>query len=116
MMGQAADLWEQLTSAFENQDAAALSDLYAPEAIFLEPHNPPHEGNLLIQAYLKDWLDPREDISVSTKRRLESADGLTLAVEWGISYSAGGRRWNDLPRSSWLEVDEKGIRYHRDYY
>jgi ketosteroid isomerase-like protein len=115
-MGRAGDLWEQLTAAFENRAADALADLYTPEAIFLEPHNPPHEGNLLIQAYLKDWLDVREDISVSTKRRLESEDGLTLAVEWGISYSAGGRRWNDLPRSSWLEADEKGIRYHRDYY
>jgi ketosteroid isomerase-like protein len=115
-MGKAADLWEQLTSAFENQDSDALVDIYATESVFLEPHNPPHEGRLLIQAYIKDWLAARDDISVSTKRKLESADGLTLAVEWGISYTAGGRRWADLPRSSWIEVDEQGIRHQRDYY
>jgi ketosteroid isomerase-like protein len=115
-MGRAADLWEQLTSAFENQDSDALVEIYATESVFLEPHNPPHEGHLLIQAYVKDWLAARADVSVTTTRKLESDDGLTLAVEWAISYSAGGRRWNDLPRSSWIEVDEQGVRYHRDYY
>jgi hypothetical protein len=35
-----------------------------------------------------------------------------------VSYTAGGRRWTDLPRSSWIEVDEAAdaIRYQRDYY
>jgi limonene-1,2-epoxide hydrolase len=47
---------------------------------------------------------------------VESADGTTLAVEWTISYTAGGRRWTDLPRSSWFEVEDDLIRYHRDYY
>ncbi len=114
-MARARDLWEQLSSALEKQDVEALSELYASESIYLEPHNPPHEGNKLIQAYLSSWLQARDSIDVTVERMLESDDEITLAVEWSISYSAAGRRWNNLPRSSWLEVDDDGIRYHRDY-
>lgn len=115
-MGRAQELWEQLGTALEKQDSEAIVELYGPEAVYLEPQNPPHEGNLLVQAYLNSWLQAREDIEVATKRMLEDADGSALAVEWTISYSAAGRRWRDLPRSSWFEVDGDGIRYHRDYY
>ncbi|MPZ89188.1 MAG: hypothetical protein GEU81_14200 [Nitriliruptorales bacterium] len=114
-MARARDLWESLSVALEKQDVASLIDLYASDAIYLEPHNPPHETDLLIQAYLNSWLQARENIDINTKRLVESADGSTLAVEWTISYSAAGRRWNDLPRSSWFEVEDDLIRYHRDY-
>ncbi|MDQ3538169.1 MAG: nuclear transport factor 2 family protein [Actinomycetota bacterium] len=117
-MGRARQLWEEFSAAIERKDAGALLDLYAADATWLEPHNPPHETDLLIQAYLKDWLEARDNVDVNTKRILESDEGLSLAVEWGVSYTAGGRRWSDLPRSSWIEVDEAAdaIRYHRDYY
>lgn len=115
-MARARDLWEALSVAYEKQDVDVVADLYATDAVMLEPHNPPHETNLLIQAYLNSWLQARENIDVSVKRMVESPDGATLAVEWGISYTAGGRRWTDLPRSSWLEVADDVIRYHRDYY
>jgi ketosteroid isomerase-like protein len=115
-MARARDLWEQLSVALEKQDVAALVDLYTADAVYLEPHNPPHETDLLIQAYLNSWLQARDNIDINTKRMLESPDGSTLAVEWTISYTAGGRRWTDLPRSSWFEVDDDLIRYHRDYY
>lgn len=115
-MARARDLWENLSVALEKQDVAGLPELYASDAVFLEPHNPPHETDLLIQAYLSSWLQARENIDITTKRMVESADGSTLAVEWGISYTAGGRRWTDLPRSSWFEVEDDLIRYHRDYY
>jgi len=115
-MARARDLWERLSVALEKQDVAGLPELYALDAVFLEPHNPPHETDLLIQAYLSSWLQARENIDITTKRMVESADGSTLAVEWGISYTAGGRRWTDLPRSSWFEVEDDLIRYHRDYY
>lgn len=115
-MGRARDMWEQLGVALEKQDTEAIGELYGPDAVYLEPQNPPHEGNLLIQAYLNSWLQARADVSTATTRILESDDGTTLAVEWSLSYSAGGRRWRDLPRSSWLEADDDGIRYHRDYY
>lgn len=115
-MARARDLWESLSVALEKQDVEALLDLYAPDAVFLEPHNPPHETNLLIQAYLNSWLQARENIDINTKRMVESAEGSTLAAEWTISYTAAGRRWTDLPRSSWFEVEDDRIRYHRDYY
>lgn len=114
-MGRARELWEQLGSALEKQDVGAIAELYAADSVYLEPQNPPHEGNLLIQAYLNSWMQARADISATTKRILESADGATVAVEWTLSYSAGGRRWSDLPRATWLEADDEGIRYHRDY-
>ena len=115
-MARARDLWESLSVALEKQDVAGLPELYAADAVFLEPHNPPHDTDLLIQAYLSSWLQARENIDITTKRMVESADGSTLAVEWAISYTAGGRRWTDLPRSSWFEVENDLIRYHRDYY
>jgi ketosteroid isomerase-like protein len=114
-MGRARELWEALSSALGKQDVEALLDLYAPDGVYLEPQNPPHEGNLLIQAYLNSWLQARSDVEVSAIRLLESDDGVTLAIEWNLSYAAGGRRWT-LPRSTWLEADDAGIRYHRDYY
>lgn len=114
-MARARDLWEALSVAMEKQDVAVLPELYAADAVYLEPQNPPHETNRLIQAYLSSWLQARENIDVNTKRMIESTDGSTVAVEWAISYTAGGRRWNDLPRSSWFEVEDDVIRYHRDY-
>ena len=117
-MGRARDAWEQLGAALEKQDVDTIRDLYTVDAIYLEPQNPPHEGNLLIQAYLSSWLQARDGVDITTKRLLESADGLTVAVEWSLSYFAGGRRWNNLPRSSWFDLseDEAAFRYHRDYY
>ena len=116
-MGRAKQLWEELSTALERRDADAVVDLFAPDAVWLEPQNPPHETNLLIQAYLKDWMEPRENLDITTSRLLESADGLTVAVEWTLSYNAAGRRWNGLPRATWIEVDEASgaIRYQRDY-
>lgn len=115
-MGRGRDLWEQLSAAFEKQDADAVRELYAVESVYLEPANPPHEGSALIEAYLNSWLQARENLDVQTVRLVESDDGQTFAVEWMISYTAGGRRWHNLPRSSWFDVDEVGIRYHRDYF
>lgn len=115
-MGRARDAWEQLGAAMTKQDVEAIVDLYTEDAVYLEPQNPPHETNLLIQAYLNSWLGARESIEVNTLRMLESEDGTTLAVEWTISYTAAGRRWNDIPRASWFEADGDRIRYHRDYF
>lgn len=117
-MGRARDLWERLSTAVERRDDDAIVELYAVDAVWLEPHNPPHETNALIQAYLKDWLMARENLDVNVKRMLESDDGRTVAVEWTVSYTAAGRRWKDLPRTSWIEVDDvaDAIRYQRDYY
>jgi ketosteroid isomerase-like protein len=114
-MGRAREVWEQLSAALEKHDDATVADLYAVEAVYLEPNNPPHEGRNLIHAYLNSWMQAREDLDITVSRIIESDDGQTVAVEWTMSYTAGGRRWINMPRSTWLEVDEQGIRYHRDY-
>jgi hypothetical protein len=115
-MARARDLWESLSVALEKQDIESLLDLYAPDAVYLEPQNPPHETNRLIHAYVSSWLQARDNIDINVKRMLESPDGATLAVEWAISYTAAGRRWTDLPRTSWFEVEDDVIRYQRDYF
>ena len=115
-MGRVRELWEELSAAMERQDVDTILDVYATDAVWLEPQNPPHETNRLIQAYYSDWLKARDNIDVTTKRLLESDDGALLAVEWTISYDAAGRRWSDLPRASWLEADSDVLRYHRDYF
>ncbi len=115
-MGHAATAWERFSSMLSNGDVSELLEVYTADALYLEPYNPPHRGNLLIQAYLKDWLGGKEDIVVEAKRVIESEDGTDLGVEWTISYTAAGRRWSDLPRASFFAFDDDGrIVYHRDY-
>jgi ketosteroid isomerase-like protein len=115
-MGNAAEFWDRLSQVFATADTADIPDLYSNDALYLEPYNPPHRGNLLIQAYLKDWIAGKEEIVADAKRVIESPDGKELAVEWTISYTAAGRRWSDLPRASFFEFDDDGrCIYHRDY-
>lgn len=115
-MGHAADVWGRLSEMMEKGDLADLLDIYAADALYLEPYNPPHRGNLLIQAYLKDYLGGKDEIAIEEKQVIESEDGSAVAVEWTISYTAGGRRWNELPRASFLAFDEHGrVAYQRDY-
>lgn len=115
-MGRAVDAWERLSAALTSGDVTDVLELYGADALYLEPYNPPHRGNLLIQAYLKDWLGGKSDVAVEELRRLESPEGDTVAVEWTISYDAAGRRWAGLPRATFLAVDDDGhVVYHRDY-
>ncbi len=100
----------------ESGDLADLPTLYDIDALYLEPYNPPHNGNLLTHAYLKDYLSGKDDLAIEDRRVIEGTDDRSLAVEWTISYSAGGRRWNDMPRATFIEFNEDGlITYQRDY-
>jgi hypothetical protein len=115
-LGHATEAWERLSGMFAKDDVSGVPALYAVDALYLEPYNPPHRGNLLIMAYLKDWLGGKEEIAVESKRVIESQDGRSLGVEWTVSYTAAGRRWSDLPRASFFAFGEDGrIEYHRDY-
>ncbi len=115
-MVKAAETWEQLAQMLMRDDVSGVVDLYADDALYLEPYNPPHRGNLLIQAYLKDWLGGKSEIVVDAQRIVASDDGKDLGVEWTISYTAAGRRWNELPRASFFTLNDDGrILYHRDY-
>jgi ketosteroid isomerase-like protein len=115
-VGHAAEVWSRLSEMMEKDDLSDLASLYTADAVYLEPYNPPHRGDLLIQAYLKDYLGGKDDVDIQELRVIESADGTAVAIEWTISYTAGGRRWNDLPRASFLVLDESGrVTHHRDY-
>ncbi|MBW3577689.1 MAG: nuclear transport factor 2 family protein [Actinobacteria bacterium] len=115
-MGLALDRWNQLMKAWQAQDFDAISDMYGPDSVYSEPYNPPHHGNLLTVSYLKDFLGSKSQLEIKTKRVLEDEAEARVAAEWSISYTAAGRRWNDLPRASFIDVDDDGrITYHRDY-
>ena len=116
-MGHAADTWGSLSGMLASGDLSGLPSLYDQDAIYLEPFNPPHRGNLLIQAYLKDYLSGKSKVEIDSRKVIESDDGTLLAVEWTISYDAAGRRWSDLPRGSFLEFDPDSglIVHHREY-
>lgn len=115
-MGDATTAWERLSQMLSIGDVSGVLELYTADALYLESYNPPHRGNLLIQAYLKDWLGGKEEIAIDAKRIVESPDSDNLGVEWTISYTAAGRRWNDLPRASFFGFGDDGrIVYHRDY-
>lgn len=115
-MGHASTAWERLSHMLTSGDVSGVLEVYTADALFLEPYNPPHRGNLLIQAYLKDWLGGKDDIAIDAARVIESEDGSEVGVEWAISYTAAGRRWSDLPRATFLALDGEGrVTYHRDY-
>lgn len=115
-MGQANDAWEKIRSMMESADFDDVTEVYGVDTLFLEPYNPPHRGNLLTQAYLKDYFHGKTNIAVEESKRIESTDGRTIAIEWTLSYDAAGRRWNNLPRGTFLELDDNGlVAYHRDY-
>ncbi len=116
-MGHAAETWGKLSGMLSSGDLSGLPSLYDNDAIYLEPFNPPHRGNLLIQAYLKDYLSGKDAVAIEDRKVIESGDGRLLAVEWTISYDAAGRRWSDLPRGSFFEFDPDSglIVHHREY-
>ena len=115
-MGHAAEVWTRLSGMLESGDLDDLPELYDIDAKYYEPYNPPHNGNLLIQAYLKDYLSGKDDIVIEELLVIEGEDNASVAVEWTISYTAGGRRWNDLPRATFITFGDDGqITYQRDY-
>lgn len=115
-MGQASDAWQRLVAVLTTGDVSDVLDLYSANSVFLEPYNPPHRGNLLVHSYLKDWMGGKEEVVVDELVLVESPHGDGIGVEWTISYTAAGRRWNALPRATFLRLGDGGlITYHRDY-
>ena len=113
-MGRAYDAWKKVRQAWTDADAESLLDVYAPDSVYLEALNPPHEGRDLIRSYLDDFLAARPNIEITEMRVIDG--GESVAVEWLFSYDQPTRRASNLRRCSILVVDEKGqITYHRDY-
>jgi hypothetical protein len=115
-VSRSVDAWKRFATVLTTGDVSDVLGLYSANALYLEPYNPPHRGNLLIQSYLKDWMGGKEAVEIEELAVIPSEDGTGVGVEWTISYAAAGRRWNALPRASFLRLGEEGlVTYHRDY-
>ena len=115
-MSRSVDAWKRFAAVLTTGEVGDLLDLYSAGALYLEPYNPPHRGNLLIQSYLKDWMGGKEGVEIEELAVIPTEDGSGAGIEWTISYTAAGRRWNALPRATFLRLGEAGlVTYHRDY-
>jgi hypothetical protein len=115
-VSQAVEAWKRFVTVLQTGEVGDILDLYSAQSLYLEPYNPPHRGNLLIQSYLKDWMGGKEGVEIEELAVLPAEDGSGVGVEWTISYTAAGRRWNALPRATFLRLDaDARITYHRDY-
>jgi uncharacterized protein (TIGR02246 family) len=108
-----ANYFEQLREAFEVGDPDWAAAAYAPDAVYYEPANPPHEGRDAIRAYLNDLLKSHRNLKVDVQRL--GVDGDTAIVEWTWSFRHGDRRVTDQPGATVLQVGPAGVVYHRDY-
>lgn len=113
-MGRAYDAWKKVRQAWVEADSESLLDVYAPDGVYLESLNPPHEGRDLIRSYCEDFLTARPNIDIAETRVIDG--GEAVSVEWLFSYDQPTRRVTNLRRCTIITVDDKGqILYHRDY-
>ena len=108
-----ANYFEQLREALEVGDADWAATAYAPDAVYYEPANPPHEGREAIRAYLNDLLKGHRNLKVDVLRM--GVDGDSAIVEWTWSFRYADRRITDQPGATVLQIGPAGIVYHRDY-
>jgi uncharacterized protein (TIGR02246 family) len=108
-----ANYFEQLREALEVGDPDWAAAAYAPDAVYYEPANPPHEGREAIRAYLNDLLKGHRNLKVDVQHL--GVDGDSAIVEWTWSFRYGNRRVTDQPGATVLQIGPAGITYHRDY-
>ena len=109
-----ANYFEQLREAFEVGDADWAATAYAPDAIYYEPANPPHEGREDIRGYLNDLLKGHRNLVFAVERM--GVNGDSAIVEWTWSFrTPDNRRVTGQAGATVVQVGPKGITYHRDY-
>jgi uncharacterized protein (TIGR02246 family) len=109
-----ANYFEQVRAALEVGDADWAAAAYAPDAIYYEPANPPHEGREDIRAYLNDLLKGHRNLQVTVQRM--GVDGDSAIVEWTWSFrTVSNRRVSDQAGATVIRTGPQGIVYHRDY-
>ncbi|HZD01208.1 MAG TPA: nuclear transport factor 2 family protein [Actinomycetes bacterium] len=109
-----ANYFEQVREALEVGDADWASAAYAPDAVYYEPANPPHEGREDIRAYLNDLLKGHRNLQFTVERM--GVDGDSAIVEWTWSFrTLDNRRVSGQAGASVIQVGPGGITYHRDY-
>src|SRR6266508_2587018 len=85
-----ANYFEQLREAFEVGDPDWAAAAYAPDAVYYEPANPPHEGRDDIRAYLNDLLKGHRNLVFAVDRM--GVDGDSAIVEWTWSFRTPDNR------------------------
>ncbi len=109
-----ANYFEQVRAAFEVGDSDWAAAAYAPDAVYYEPANPPHEGSEDIRAYLNDLLKGHRNLQFTVQRM--GVDGDSAIVEWTWSFrTPDNRRVSDQAGASVIKIGPQGIVYHRDY-
>ena len=109
-----ANYFEQVRAALEVGDADWAATAYAPDAVYYEPANPPHEGREAIRAYLNDLLKGHRNLQYAVERM--GVDGDSAIVEWSWSFrTLDNRRVSDQAGASVIQIGPDGIVYHRDY-
>jgi uncharacterized protein (TIGR02246 family) len=109
-----ANYFEQVRAALEVGDADWAAAAYAPDAIYYEPANPPHEGREDIRSYLNDLLKGHRNLQVTVQRM--GVNGDSTIVEWTWSFrTVTDRRVSDQAGATVIRIGPQGIVYHRDY-
>ncbi len=109
-----ANYFEQIREALEVGDPDWAAQAYAPDAVYYEPANPPHEGREAIRGYLNDLMKGHRDLRFTVERI--GSNGNSAIVEWTWTFrSRDNRRVSGQPGVTVLQVGPDGIVYHRDY-
>jgi len=109
-----ANYFEQIREALEIGDADWAAAAYAPDAVYYEPANPPHEGREAIRAYLNDLLKGHRNLVFAVERM--GVNGDSAIVEWVWSFrTQENRRVTGQTGATVIQVGPQGITYHRDY-
>jgi hypothetical protein len=110
-----ANYFEQVREGLEIGDADWAASAYAPDAIFYEPANPPHEGREDIRTYLTDLLKGHRNLQFTVERM--GVDGDSAIVEWTWTFrTTDNRRVSGEAGASVIQIGPQGITYHRDYF
>lgn len=109
-----ANYFEQIREAMEVGDPDWAAQAYAPNAVYYEPANPPHEGRDAIRAYLNDLMKAHRDLRYTVERMGTNDD--SAIVEWTWSFRGrDNRRVTGQAGATVLQIGPDGIVYHRDY-
>lgn len=109
-----ANWLEQVRLAAEAGDPDWAAAAYAPDAVYYEPANPPHQGRESIRAYLNSFLSGHRGLTWEVDRI--GVDGNVAIAEWRWSFrTQDGRRITDQPGVTVIETSPAGIISHRDY-
>ena len=101
-------------SAWEQQDPAMMSEMFAPEGVFIDPRFAPFEGREAVYSWYQKALSHFEDPDVEYVRT--AVDPPVAMAEWVSRLSRDGRRYA-FHGISVFDVGADGkVSLQRDYF